>query len=95
MKRRYSYAPNDDLSFLTQTLLENDGSQQNALWSFNYFFVNKSLKRILFFSCVETMLNEISDEEDDDVQQSFYYKSSEVDFDLDPTNVAGGIPFVA
>lgn len=91
----YSYAPNDDLSFLTQTLLENDGSQQNALWSFNYFFVNKSLKRILFFSCVETMLNEISDEEDDDVQQSFYYKSSEVDFDLDPTNVAGGIPFVA
>ena len=41
------------------------------------------------------MLNEISDEEDDDVQQSFYYKSSEVDFDLDPTNVAGGIPFVA
>ena len=90
----YSYVPNDDLSFLTQTLLD-DGSQQNALWSFNYFFVNKHLKRILFFSCVETMMNEISDEEDDDnVQQNFHYKSSEVDFDLDPTNVSGGIPFV-
>lgn len=94
----YSYAPNDDLNFLTQTLLENDGSsKENALWSFNYFFVNKSLKRILFFSCVETMLNEISDEEDDDedMQQNIFYKSIEVDFDLDPTNVAGGTPFVA
>uniref|UniRef100_A0A7S2MD34 Repressor of RNA polymerase III transcription n=2 Tax=Helicotheca tamesis TaxID=374047 RepID=A0A7S2MD34_9STRA len=49
----------------------NDGSEASTsrvtLWSFNYFFVNKSLKRIVFFTCVQTMNNEaalILDDED-------------------------------
>eukprot|EP00978_Attheya_sp_CCMP212_P029732 scaffold106697_cov51-Attheya_sp.AAC.1 len=36
------------------------------LWSFNYFFVNRSLKRIVFFACVQTMRNEAAVEDDED-----------------------------
>jgi len=35
----------------------NSNENSTLLWSFNYFFVNKSLKRILFFTCIETMRN--------------------------------------
>jgi len=40
------------------------------LWTFNYFFVNKSLKRIVLFACVQTMQNDAPldmDEDMDDV----------------------------
>jgi len=37
------------------------------LWTFNYFFVNKSLKRIVLFACVQTMQNESMDIDDDDM----------------------------
>ena len=97
----FSYVPptvdEDPMGFLTETLLDDDDNTANSapLWTFNYFFVNKSLKRILFFSCVETMRNETRDlhgdaEEFVSVQK---YRTSEVDFDLDPAaDVAGGIP---
>lgn len=93
----YTYVPpaidEDPLGFLTQTLLE-DGESATPLWSFNYFFVNKTLKRILLFSCIETMRSpEVSDEEDEQMVTVGRYKASEVDFDLDPSSdVAGGIP---
>lgn len=30
--------------------------EEGALWAFNYFFYNKKLKRILFFSCIAVRL---------------------------------------
>jgi hypothetical protein len=83
--------PRDELSFLTQTLAEDDSP---PLWSFNYFFVNKHVKRILFFCCVETIQH--SDEGDNEfVTKSVGYseRNNESNFDLDPAaDVAGGIP---
>lgn len=61
----YSYVPpnkyddGDPLSFLTNTLSEADGTNVVPLWTFNFFFINKSLKRILLFTCVQTMRNDI------------------------------------
>jgi len=71
----YSYVPpsmdddDDPLSFLTLTLNGPDIVKTVPLWSFNFFFVNKSLKRILLFACVQTMRNEIRSTsiEDDDL----------------------------
>lgn len=86
--------PRDDLSFLTQTLAEDDSP---PLWSFNYFFVNKQMKRILFFCCVETM--QPTDEEMDQfVTKRVVYseQKNESNFDLDPAaDVAGGIALEA
>jgi len=39
----YSYVPD---------LTEDDPFAQGNLWSFNYFFFNKSLKRIIYFTCI-------------------------------------------
>jgi hypothetical protein len=78
-------------------------SQQppTTIWSFNYFFVNKTAKRILFFTCVESMRSPSDEEEEDDddfgtlpsmVVESVE-DSMESDFDLDPAAApAGGIP---
>lgn len=69
----FSYAPPDDpLDFLTQTLVGGSADDSTAfpLWTFNYFFVNKALKRILFFTCVQTMHKEelgLSDMEENDI----------------------------
>jgi hypothetical protein len=92
----FSYEPpaidDDPFGFLTETLLDDGADDATPLWSFNHFFVNKNLKRILVFSCVETMRTmEVSDEED--AQYAVRYKTNEMDFDLDPSSdVAGGIP---
>jgi Maf1 regulator len=106
----YSYAPqardedDDPLSFLTQTLIDsvdqqNDNSSVSSstptvLWSFNFFFVNKSLKRIVFFTCVERMRSEGSNFLDDDVSSVKFHgtEASDADFDLDPSVHSGGIP---
>jgi hypothetical protein len=66
---------------------------EDALWSFRYFFINKSLRRIVFFTCSEK-INEVRG--DDDVAEEkvhFYNSESQVDdFDWDPEdNVAGGM----
>lgn len=64
-----------------------------VLWTFNYFFVNKAKKRIVFFTCVECMSREGSnlDEEAESYIQ-YQGEASEADFDLDPSaGVAGGI----
>jgi len=98
----------EPLSFLTQTLMDsldnsfmestsfdnNDNSAgATVLWTFNYFFVNKSKKRIVFFTCVECMSREGSNL-DDEAESYIQYQAeaSEADFDLDPSaGVAGGI----
>jgi len=92
----YTFVPpeqSDELSFLTQTLVEDDSA--TPLWSFNYFFVNKQMKRILFFCCVETMQH--SDQQMDEfITKSVGYseRGNDSNFDLDPAaaDVAGGIP---
>mmetsp|Transcript_6402 Transcript_6402/g.8105 ORF Transcript_6402/g.8105 Transcript_6402/m.8105 type:complete len:394 (+) Transcript_6402:318-1499(+) len=78
----YSYVPphrdddDDPLGFLTQTL---DGGADSdtivPLWTLNFFFVNKSMKRIVLFTCVQTMCNEIvssSDDEDNEFESLSY-----------------------
>jgi len=77
----YSYVPpnkfddGDPLSFLTQTLDRTDGTNMVPLWTFNFFFINKSLKRILLFTCVQTMRNEIVSTSVDELEtrRSFTY----------------------
>lgn len=32
--------------------VDGDPFSDGTLWSFNYFFFNKSLKRIIFFTCI-------------------------------------------
>jgi hypothetical protein len=71
---------------------------ESALWSFRYFFVNKTLKRVVFFTCNEMIdEDEIRSSEDDEeqVDQVQYYNSEAQvvdDFDWDPSdNVAGGM----
>jgi hypothetical protein len=62
----YSYVPpsgdddDDPLGFLTQSL-DDDSDNVVPLWTFNFFFVNKSLKRIVLFTCVQTMKNEVEE----------------------------------
>lgn len=70
----YSYAPSSpeedsysDTDFYLSALTDGGQAQcsKNALGSFNYFFVNKSLKRIVFFACVQSSLvmeSEVADE---------------------------------
>ena len=51
-----------------QSNVDNAGvGASMPLWTFNYFFVNKSLKRIVLFACVQTMQNESMDIDDDDM----------------------------
>lgn len=70
----YSYVPpqrdddDDPLGFLTQTLDGADTDKIVPLWTLNFFFVNKSMKRIVLFTCVQTMRNnDVNDSMDDDV----------------------------
>ncbi|KAL7572373.1 hypothetical protein ACA910_021583 [Epithemia clementina (nom. ined.)] len=80
---------------------EDGSNRQSVLWSFYYLFVNKNLKRILLFSCAESMRNvvSISDADNDNEVERFVPFSDagaadNLDFDLDPeSTTAGGIPF--
>mmetsp|Transcript_26855 Transcript_26855/g.42149 ORF Transcript_26855/g.42149 Transcript_26855/m.42149 type:complete len:228 (+) Transcript_26855:87-770(+) len=57
----YSYIPD----------LEGDPFSDGNLWSFNYFFHNKSMKRIVYFTCMaESLSNDENafDDEDDDIR---------------------------
>jgi len=98
-----------------QALVDEQGTAQrgdlpdrnhNVLWSFNYFFVSRFMKRIVLFTCAESMKNESSEERDEDdypvVQEdeeevaTEYYivgedvTNSELDFDLDPAAAPAG-----
>lgn len=67
----------------------------HSLWHFHYFFVNKTLRRIVFFTCAEKIDEEIGEEEEEEPEQVRYYNSEAHlvdDFDWDPSdNVAGGM----
>jgi hypothetical protein len=109
----YSYQPvvgdeqDDPLHFLTETLVQSSDenmtvetdTSQTLLWSLNYFFVNRHLKRIIFFTCIETMQlqHDLVQEDDGEEASSRYVKWSsgadeDVDFDLDPSDRVGGVP---
>jgi len=51
----YSYQPDTDCDPL---------SNEGKIWSFNYFFYNKKLKRMLFFTCENSVDQIIEDDED-------------------------------
>ena len=99
----YSYVPqpsHQDDSFLLQLKQQDDNMEMEyddsvVLWSFNYFFVNKHLKRVVLFTCIESMRHEETVEETEQEEYNVYASadSADMDFDLDPSSAtAGGIP---
>ena len=54
----FSYVPPDGTDFLTDTLTEGsiNNCSENALWPFNYFFVNRYLKRIVVLLVLRVIL---------------------------------------
>ena len=68
--------------------------EEDSLWSFHYFFINKSLRRIVLFSCSETI--DEARQADEGLEKEMFYPSEAAmtaDFDWDPSdNIAGGIP---
>lgn len=86
--------PPDDATSGTDSLSQ---PSITTIWSFNYFFVNKTAKRILLFTCVESMKSHQREEQLADEDFAVYVPSatdpSETDFDLDPEAApAGGVP---
>jgi hypothetical protein len=80
-------------------------SEELWLWSFHYFFVNKTLKRVVFFTCNESMQDRLSmdgsgdeDDEEDVVAPQPIVERQQVDdmdsvgagFDLDPSAAQAG-----
>lgn len=83
---------------------DDDDSANNSLWNFHYLFVNKSVRRIVFFTCSERISEELmlcteqSHEEVDDANERVEYYSRDSlhtpvdDVDWDPSdNIAGGM----
>lgn len=83
---------------------DDDDSANNSLWNFHYLFVNKSARRIVFFTCSERISDESmlggqqSQEEVDDATERVEYYSRDSlqtpvdDVDWDPSdNIAGGM----
>jgi len=83
---------------------DDDDSANNSLWSFHYLFVNKSVRRIVFFTCSERISEELMlggqqshDEVDDLTERVEYYGRDSLhtpvdDVDWDPSdNIAGGM----
>ena len=84
----FSYIP-DDLSDEFFSSLIDDGERSTpggALWTFNYFFVNKKTKRIVLFTCVQSMLKGsiyIGDSCDDDREGDESMDQLDLKFDYD------------
>ena len=82
---------------------DDDESGNNSLWNFHYLFVNKSVRRIVFFTCSERISDDMTgaqgsaDEVDDTSERVEYYARENVytpvdDVDWDPgDNIAGGM----
>jgi hypothetical protein len=84
---------------------DEDESGNNSLWNFHYLFVNKAVRRIVFFTCSERISDDrmmrgglLSQEEVDDTSERVEYYGRESlhtpvdDVDWDPgDNIAGGM----
>jgi hypothetical protein len=76
---------------------EEEDLKDNSLWNFNYFFVNKSLKRILIFTCLEK-IDEISQQEVAEDTMNFYSSDAAQtvdDCDWDPSTADASVPISA
>lgn len=62
----YQFVPGEDMF------------DESTLWSFSYFFVNKSLRRLVFFTCSETICESDNESEDEEERISFYPVDSTV-----------------
>jgi len=84
--------------------VEDDDSTNNSLWNFHYLFVNKSIRRIVFFTCSERISEELMlggqqshEEVDESNERIEYYRRDSLhtpvdDVDWDPSdNIAGGM----
>lgn len=80
----YSYVPpsrdddDDPLSFLSDSLDGTDSAM--PLWTFNFFFVNKNMKRIVLFTCVQTIRTEIGVDETEDLEDDSSVVKENADF---------------
>jgi molybdenum-dependent DNA-binding transcriptional regulator ModE len=83
---------------------DDDDSANNSLWSFHYLFVNKSVRRIVFFTCSERISEDLmlggqqSHDEVDGLSERVEYYGRDAlhtpvdDVDWDPSdNIAGGM----
>lgn len=91
-------------SFDYEFVEDDDDSANNSLWNFHYLFVNKSIRRIVFFTCSEKISDELMlggqqshEEVDDSTERIEYYRRDSLhtpvdDVDWDPSdNIAGGM----
>lgn len=62
--------PQTDIYSYNPDLNSDPFGEDGCLWSFNYFFYNKKLKRIVFFSCRAVSNSNNYGEEDDDDDQN-------------------------
>uniref|UniRef100_A0A7S1UYP9 Repressor of RNA polymerase III transcription n=1 Tax=Grammatophora oceanica TaxID=210454 RepID=A0A7S1UYP9_9STRA len=72
---------------------DSSASSITPLWSFNYFFVNRPMKRVVLFSCVETMVHpDLVDETEEEAEfqvQTYKFSTSsagKLNFDMDPAS---------
>lgn len=63
-QHRHRHPYSDDSDADDDTALADPRVAGEVLWAFNYFFVNKQTKRILLFTCIETMLRSGYSEDD-------------------------------
>jgi hypothetical protein len=70
----------------------DDDIQKDELWSFHYLVVNKTLKRIVYFSCKESMVQPSPSPYEE--ERTVFVKETEMgDIDLDSyAYAAGGLP---
>lgn len=47
--------------------MDSDPFTDGNLWSFNFFFVNKTMKRLVYFACIARSIFAKDDEDDDDM----------------------------
>jgi hypothetical protein len=70
--------------------------EDNSLWTFNYFFVNKSVRRVVFFTCNEKIDEErqleMIEEAGVEDKTAFYPSDAQTvdDCDWDPSDTASG-----
>jgi hypothetical protein len=69
----------------TDTAGSSQHTSSSLLWSFNYFFVNRHLKRIVLFTCIETMKqpdNQYYENDTGDVTEEFGVGVDDIDVDI-------------
>eukprot|EP00877_Chromochloris_zofingiensis_P007467 jgi/Chrzof1/2974/Cz12g06180.t1 len=51
--------------------------EKATVWAFNYFFYNRKMKRILYFSCRAVSKTAADDVEETDPDSKYYYNSDD------------------